>query len=143
MVFAECSAQAPADRRRTRRHAFIMLLCLLSIGVSILTAAGSAFAQSPLTTSAPAPDPKEIGRLVDSLENPAKREELLDQLKALQQVEQAAKPERDTERLGTRLLTVLSARLDNLGEEVRTTGEVVLAAPQGMRWLQRQALDPA
>ncbi|WP_143273337.1 mechanosensitive ion channel domain-containing protein [Azospirillum palustre] len=81
--------------------------------------------------------------MVDSLENPAKREELLDQLKALQQVEQAAKPERDTERLGTRLLTVLSARLDNLGEEVRTTGEVVLAAPQGMRWLQRQALDPA
>ncbi|CAO3433025.1 Potassium efflux system KefA protein / Small-conductance mechanosensitive channel [Azospirillum endophyticum] len=60
----------------------------------------------------------------------------------MQQAEQAAEPDREAEGLGTRLLTLLSARLDNLGEEVRTTGEVVLNAPQGMRWLQRQALNP-
>lgn len=149
MVFAACNARAPADRCRWTRNAFIILFCLVSLGMSILASAGPAFAQSPLTTPAPAstsaaePNPKEIGRVIDSLESPAKREELLNQLRALQQAEQAAKPERETEGLGTRLLTVLSARLDNLGEEVRTTGEVVLNAPQGMRWLQRQVLDPA
>ncbi|MBK1837230.1 mechanosensitive ion channel [Azospirillum sp. YIM B02556] len=88
------------------------------------------------------PNPKEIGRLIESLETPATREALLNQLRALQQAEQAAEPDREAEGLGTRLLTILSARLDNLGEEVRTTGEVVLNAPQGMRWLQRQALNP-
>ena len=150
MVFAECSVRASADHCRWTRSTIVTLFCLVSIGLSLLASAGSAAAQSALPTPAPAatpssaePNPKEIGRLIDSLESPAKREELLNQLKALQQAEQAAKPEREMEGLGTRLLTVLSARLDNLGEEVRTTGEVVLNAPQGMRWLQRQALDPA
>ncbi|MBY6263700.1 mechanosensitive ion channel [Azospirillum sp. 412522] len=158
MVFAECSARAPAGRFRwTHRGVvplFRLLLVSLFVGLSVLASAGAALAQSPpapsplaapLATTAPAPEPnpREIGRLIDSLENPDRREALLTQLRALQQAEQAAKPEREAEGLGTRLLTVLSARLDNLGEEVRTTGEVVLNAPQGMRWLQRQALDPA
>ncbi|KAA0585858.1 mechanosensitive ion channel (plasmid) [Azospirillum oryzae] len=38
---------------------------------------------------------------------------------------------------------MLSSRLDDLGQEVRTTGEVVLYAPQELRWLQRQVMDPA
>ncbi|PWC89357.1 hypothetical protein TSH100_04745 [Azospirillum sp. TSH100] len=153
MVFAVCSASASANRCRWTSGVVIILFYLVSAGMSLLASAGPASAQSPLPTPVPAtgsaataaadPNPKEIGRLIDSLESPAKREELLNQLRALQQAEQAFKPERETEGLGTRLLTVLSARLDNLGEEVRTTGEVVLNAPQGMRWLQRQVLDPA
>ncbi|SMF53485.1 small conductance mechanosensitive channel [Azospirillum oryzae] len=145
MAFVECSAQAPADRRGRTNRLFTTLICLVFLCLSVVATAGSAFAQAmpAAPVQAQDPSPKEIGRLIDSLETPAKREALLDQLKALQQAEQAAKPDREPEGLGTRLLTMLSSRLDDLGEEVRTTGEVVLNAPQGMRWLQRQAMDPA
>jgi small conductance mechanosensitive channel len=145
MAFVECSAHAPANRRGRTNRLFTTLLCLVFLCLSVIATAGSAFAQSAPAEPATAqdPSPKEIGRLIDSLETPTKREALLDQLKALQQAEQAVKPDLGPEGLGTRLLTMLSSRLDDLGEEVRTTGEVVLNAPQGMRWLQRQALDPA
>ena len=97
----------------------------------------------PPVAAAQRPDPKEIERLVQTLDDPARREELLAQLRALQQAEQAGKADEAPEGIGTRLLTILSERLDNLGGEVGTAGEAVLNAPQALTWLKRQATDPA
>ena len=72
MAFVECSAHAPADRRGRTNRLFTTLLCLAFLCLFVIATAGSAFAQPAPAAPATAqdPSPKEIGRLIDSLETP-------------------------------------------------------------------------
>ncbi|MBP2296220.1 mechanosensitive ion channel domain-containing protein [Azospirillum rugosum] len=154
MASAECVARAITPFRHGRRRATaaarIIAALLLVVGLAAVIRAVPASAQIPAVAAAQAqaqakaqpPDPKEIGRLMQTLEDPARREDLLAQLRALQQAEQATDAEKGPDGIGTRLLTILSERLDNLGSEVSTAGDAVLNAPQGLNWLKRQVSDP-
>ena len=156
MALAECVARTIALFRcgRWRTTAHLLAALVLIFGVDAVGRAVPASAQSPAVAVAQAqtqaqtqakpkpPDPQEIGRLMQTLEDPARREELLSQLRALQQAEEAADAEKGPDGIGTRLLTVLSERLDTLGNEVSTAGDAVLNAPQGLNWLKRQVSDP-
>ncbi|MCW2239772.1 mechanosensitive ion channel domain-containing protein [Azospirillum canadense] len=154
MASAECVARAITPFRRGRycaSAARILAALLLIVGLAAVSRAVPASAQIPAVAAAAQaqaqakpqpPDPKEIGRLMQTLEDPARREDLLAQLRALQQAEEAADAEKGPDGIGTRLLTILSERLDNLGSEVSTAGDAVLNAPQGLNWLKRQVSDP-
>ncbi len=156
MASAECVARAVALFRRGRHCASaarVIAALLLIVGLVAVTGAVPASAQIPVVAAAAQaqaqaqakaqpPDPKEIGRLMQTLEDPARREDLLAQLRALQQAEEATDAEKGPDGIGTRLLTILSERLDNLGSEVSTAGDAVLNAPQGLNWLKRQVSDP-
>ena len=140
-----------AARVAAPRGALLRLTTVLAFLITvIMVLPGPAAAQIPIpstvapaTAAAPAPDPAEIGRVIRSLEDPARRSELLTQLRALQQAQAATEPDAPAEGLGTRLLTVLSDKVDDLGEEVGTAGRTVLDAPLALWWVERQVTDPA
>ncbi|NYZ16416.1 mechanosensitive ion channel [Azospirillum sp. RWY-5-1] len=137
-----------AARAAASRGALLRLTAFLAVLLgAVMTMPATPAAQIPIpATAAPAaaapPDPAEIGRVIRSLEDPARRTELLTQLRALQQAQAAAEPEVPAEGLGTRLLTVLSDKVDDLGEEVGTAGRTVLDAPLALWWVERQITDP-
>ncbi len=123
------------------------LLFLLTAALGLLATPASAQLPTPAQPTQPvqtdaAPDPEEIARLRQTLEDPERRAVLLGQLRALEQAEEAAAPA-EPEGIGTRLLTLLSERLDGLGQEAALAGDALLSAPQGLSWLERQVSDPA
>lgn len=126
--------------------ALALLLLLVGGGDFAPAAAQTAAATSGGSGGAAAqaqPDMREIDRLVQTLEDPAKRTALLDQLRALRQVERTAEPAPQPAGFATRLVTLLSAKLDQLGGEITDASAVVVNLPQGVRWLRLQVESPA
>jgi len=119
------------------------ILALLLIPL-LLWSGGSAHAQTaPAAASAPAADkvdPAEVERLVRTLEDPAQREALLKQLRTLAQAQE--KVEGPPETVGTRVLGVLSDRVEDVSGQLTAAGRALVASPQAVRWLQRQVWDP-
>ncbi|CAO3435924.1 mechanosensitive ion channel domain-containing protein [Azospirillum argentinense] len=122
------------------------LLALLLLTAALGGLATPASAQIPTPTppaqAEAAPNPEEIARLRQTLEDPERRAALLGQLRALEQAEAATAPA-EPDGIGTRLLSLLSNRLDGLGQEAALAGDALLNAPQGLHWLERQVSDPA
>lgn len=117
----------------------LILSCLL-IALS-LSAAHPVAAQEPApqTQAAPAAD---TAALIDTLEDPAKREAFLAQLKAMQAAQQKVAPAEEPETMGSRILSTLSDRIDDFSHQVASAGRAVIDAPHALRWVQQQVSDP-
>lgn len=115
-----------------------LLLCCLLFALALL-----ASPPAPAQSTAPAtdqPSAAEMDRLITTLEDPAKRDALLAQLKALKAVD---KPAAAPETMGSRVLNTLSDRIDLFSQQVAAASRAVIDAPHAIRWLNQQVVDPA
>lgn len=113
----------------------LLSACLLLL--LALLAVHPAPAQS--TPAADQPSAAEVDRLITTLEDPAKRDALLAQLKALKAVEKPAAP---PETIGSRALDTLSDRIDLFSQQVAAASRAIIDAPHAIRWLNQQVADP-
>jgi len=122
---------------RLARLLFASLLCLFTL-------AGPAPAQNqaPAATET-AVDAKQVDALIQTLEDPSKRDALLAQLKALQAVEQKRQgADAPASSLGSRFLSTLSDRVEEVSQQIAEAGQAVIDAPRAVRWLNQQVADP-
>jgi small conductance mechanosensitive channel len=89
----------------------------------------------------PAADPAQIKELIQTLNDPAARQKLIQQLTVLSQQQQAQKPE-EAAPIGSRVLKFLSAELAEAGEEFGALAHSFRGLPAAERWFQRQLADP-
>ncbi|QJE74419.1 mechanosensitive ion channel [Aerophototrophica crusticola] len=104
-------------------------------------------AQVPVPApSKPAPaaevDPKQIDSLVHTLEDEGQRAALVKQLKTLSEAQKAA-DDTPPETFGTRILTTLSDRAEDVSAEISAAGRALVDTPRALRWLNQQVQDPA
>ena len=133
------------------RHFLIAaLLVLLPASLQSLPAqaqlaaavAAGATADKPAQPPTPAADPAQAKELIKTLNDPAARQKLIDQLTLLTQQQQAQKQE-EADPIGTRILKFLSAEVAQAGEEFGALGHSFRGLPAAERWLERQMADPA
>ncbi len=98
-------------------------------------------AQQQETDRSPAISEREIDALVTTLEDPAAREKLVQQLKALKaaQAKEAAAPAS----IGAILLSSLSEQVRQASDALVATATAILDLPQLIRWAAAQLADPA
>jgi small conductance mechanosensitive channel len=119
----------------TRFRVFIFGLIAL-----LLAMGATARAAEPTQT---APSTGELEALVATIEDPAAREKLVAQLKALIAAQRQTQPQESLEEIGTGVVAGLSRRLAAASQSVADAAEALRDAPQVSRWLQRQVDDPA
>ncbi|SNS62966.1 MULTISPECIES: mechanosensitive ion channel domain-containing protein [unclassified Azospirillum] len=120
----------------------LIRLLLLSL-FCLFIVAGPAPAQSQAPAADPAVDAKQVNALIQTLEDPAKRDALLAQLKALQAVEQKRQgAEAPASSLGSRFLSTLSDRVEEVSQQIAEAGRAVIDTPHALRWLNQQVADP-
>ncbi|MFV3127433.1 mechanosensitive ion channel domain-containing protein [Niveispirillum sp. KHB5.9] len=113
----------------------LLLSCLL-FTLALLSAHPASAQATPLVDQ---PSAAEVDQLITTLEDPAKRDALLVQLKALKAVEKPAEPET----MGSRVLDTLSDRIDLFSQQVAAASRAVIDTPRALRWLNQQMTDPA
>ena len=114
----------------------LFLSCLL-FALALLAANPAPTQNAP---AADQPSAAEVDGLITTLEDPAKRDALLAQLKALKAVD---KPAAEPETIGSRALDTLSDRIDLFSQQVAAASRAVIDAPHAIRWLNQQVADPA
>ncbi len=106
------------------------------------SAAASRCRPPPTTRSAPPPtDPAQVKELIQTLNDPAAREKLIQQLTLLTQ-QQAAQKTEVAEPVGSRILHFLSGQVAEAGEEFGALGHSFKGLPAAERWFERQLADP-
>jgi small conductance mechanosensitive channel len=85
--------------------------------------------------------PAELQRLVDTLEDETKRKAFVGDLKALIEVQKQAEA-KQAPSLGTRLLELLSDKMEAAGAQFGNAAEAVLDLPRLADWLQKGMADP-
>ncbi len=87
---------------------------------------------------------EEVDGLIRTLEDPAAREKLVTQLKALKAVGQAVDTaaEKPPSRFGGRVIETLSDKIDTVSGELVGGAELLLDAPRIAVWLERQVTVP-
>jgi small conductance mechanosensitive channel len=126
------------------------LLVLLPVSLQSLPAqaqpaagiAAEAAADKPAQPPPPAADPAQAKELIKTLNDPAARQKLINQLTLLTQQQQAQKQE-EADPIGTRILKFLSAEVAKAGEEFGALGPSFRGLPAAERWFERQMADPA
>jgi len=133
------AAGRPTVGRRGR--ALPTVLTALWLGVAALVGAAPAEAQP--APAPPAASDAEIDDLLATLEDAAARDRLIAQLRVLKAARAAAAgPELERETLGTRLLAVLSERVERTSAGLAAVAELALQLPKVARWVVDQAGDP-
>lgn len=102
---------------------------------------------TPALAQTPQPAPTEAERqemqqLIQTLEDPARRDELLKQLRALSAAERQGEEEQPVGSVGSRFLSTLSDRVETISQQIAQAGQAVIDAPRALRWLNQQAADP-
>ncbi|WP_245580000.1 mechanosensitive ion channel domain-containing protein [Niveispirillum irakense] len=87
-------------------------------------------------------DREQVENLVRTLEDPAKRDALLAQLKALTVVEQQ-REETPVGSVGSRFLATLSDRIERLSQQIAGASQAIIDTPRALRWAEQQISDPA
>lgn len=94
----------------------------------------------------PAPEPdlsaQEVDALLATLEDPAARDKLVQQLKALKALQAKAPQTVEPEGLGAILLSALSEQVRKVSDSLVTAATAVLDLPQLITWSIRQLADP-
>ena len=89
-------------------------------------------------------DGAEVDGLIRTLEDPAARETLVSQLKALKAVGAAgvAPAEKPPSRVGGRIIESLSEKIDTVSAQLVGGAELLLEMPRALAWLERQVRVP-
>ncbi|MGE0118875.1 MAG: mechanosensitive ion channel domain-containing protein [Dongiaceae bacterium] len=115
---------------------FILIACLLLVA-PLPRAAAQAPASQPSAVSE-----QDIDALVTTLQDPAAREKLIQQLQALKAA-QAAEPHAiEPESIGAVILSSLSERVRQISDALVTTATAVLDLPRLISWTAAQLADP-
>ena len=124
-------------------RAFIAVAAILI--VTILAGPGWAQTPAPATApAAPAVTPEQAQSLVKTLEDPAARQKLIEELNALARAQEAANPPAPVpDRVASYLLERLSDSIVAGGEAVLRTTAFVTDAPKLYDWLRATLGDPA
>jgi len=129
------------DERPRRRAGGLYLFVLLLLAV-MLAPLPRAMAADQAPASAAVSD-KEIDDLVRTLQDPAARDKLIQQLQALKAAQaQAAQPVQP-QGLGAVLLASLSEQVRKVSDALVSAATAILDLPQALAWLGQQASDPA
>lgn len=112
---------------------------LIAAALAFLLWSGIGRAAEP----AAAPAAGEIEALVTTIEDPAAREKLVGQLKALLAAQRQAASEPGADEIGVGIVADLSRRLARASQSVADAADSLRDAPQISRWLKRQVEDPA
>lgn len=115
----------------------LLLSCLLFITALLAVQPAPAQTATPVSDQ---PSAAEVDQLITTLEDPAKRDALLAQLKALKAVE---KPTDAPDTVSSRVLDTLSDRIDQFSQQIAAASRAVIDAPHAVRWLNQQIADPA
>jgi small conductance mechanosensitive channel len=115
---------------------------MLLIGLFAILLAAAPAARAAEQSGA-APSVSELEALVTTIEDPAAREKLVGQLKALIAAQREAQPEPGAEEIGAGIVADLSRRLARASQSVADAADALRDAPQISRWLKRQVEDPA
>ena len=108
-----------------------------------LAAAQPTAIQAETAAQKPPPaDPARVKELIQTLNDPAQREKLIQQLTLLTQQQTAQKIE-VAEPIGSRVLKFLTARMAEAGEEFGALGSSIKGLPAAERWFEHQLADPA
>ena len=86
----------------------------------------------------------DVEGLISTLEDPAARDRLVTQLRALRALDPAvgAAAEKPLSRVGGRIIETLSEKIDNVSGELVGGAELLLDAPRIVAWVKRQAKVP-
>ena len=129
------------------RFLLIAALVLLPASLSspaaqaqLAAAQAAAAAEKPADPKPPVADPAQVKELIRTLNDPAARQKLIQQLTLLTQQQQAQKQE-EAEPIGSRILKFLSAQVAEAGEEFGALGHSFRGLPAAERWFQRQVAD--
>lgn len=93
------------------------------------------------TEAAPQPVREDLQKLLDTLRDPAKRDELARQTETLLQVEQQAPPPEERS-FGARILEALSAGFRDLSQSIQQVAHGFGDSNRLLLWLETQASDP-
>ena len=127
------------EARPPRRAGGVFLFVWLLL-VSLSAALPPAVAADP--TPAPVASDKEIDDLVTTLQDPAARDKLIQQLKALKAAQAHQTQTVTPNGLGAVLLAALSEQVGKISDAFVSTATAVLNLPQGVAWVAQQASDP-
>jgi small conductance mechanosensitive channel len=129
------------------RYLLIAVLVLLPASFAAmpsqaqLSAVQAAAAAQKPAEPPPAPDAAQAKELIQTLNDPAAREKLVQQLTLLTQ-QQAAQKQEEVQPIGSRVLKFLSAQVAEAGEEFGALGHSFKGLPAAERWFQRQLGNP-
>lgn len=128
----------------------VILFLALALAWSTPAAAQSG---TPAGTAPAAPagggavSPEQADALIATLEDPAARARLIEQIRLLARAQQGAEPESPAatpvEAVGTRALSALSEQISALGGQIAALGFALSDLPQVTQWAWHQATDPA
>jgi small conductance mechanosensitive channel len=134
--------------RPARRLIALLLLGLVALAVDPGPARAQVPGAAPAGQAAPAPAAPEIDRrqleaLLKTLEDPAARERLAEQVRALMAVRQQAEPEESVQpgALGAQTLRFISQQLGALGEQAGAVATAFRDLPLAAEWFERQLTD--
>lgn len=127
------------------------LLCLLIAGPLVAGVSAPALAQKadvPPAAAANTLTPDQAKAALDTLQNDAKRKEMIDTLRAIASATPAppeAKPAipLEADSLGAQLLLTISEQAGDFAREIGSAAQQVTRFPALWYWLQRSANDPA
>ncbi len=115
---------------------FLLIACLLLVAPLPRAAAQAPASQTPVVSE------QDIDALVTTLQDPAAREKLIQQLQALKAA-QAAEPHAiEPESIGAVLLSSLSDQVRQVSDALVTTATAILDLPRLISWTATQRADP-
>ncbi len=115
---------------------FLLIACLLLVAPLPRAAAQAPASQTPVVSE------QDIDALVTTLQDPAAREKLIQQLQALKAA-QAAEPHAiEPESIGAVLLSSLSEQVRQVSDALVTTATAILDLPRLISWTATQLADP-
>src|SRR5262249_36724180 len=128
---------AAPRHRRGRPLSFVWLVLVLVL----MPLAHVAAQQQP--AELPAVSEQDVDALLATLEDPAARDKLIQQLKALKAVQAQQAQTVEPEGLGAILLSSLSERVRKASDALVTTATAILDLPSVISWAASQLADPA
>lgn len=129
----------PPHRPAFRLLFTVLLACLLLLPAAIQPAAGQVPTGAP-AAAAPEIDPDELKNLLATLEDPAAREQLTSQIRALLATGEANDaPEPGA--FGARMLQFLSERVGTLSRQMVEVAATFRDLPLALDWARRQVVD--
>jgi len=129
-------ADVAPHRRRGRPLSIIWLVLVLALIPLARVAAQEQLAELPAVSE------QDIDALLATLEDPAAREKLIQQLKALKAVQAQQAQTVEPEGLGAILLSSLSERVREASDALVTTATAILDLPSVVSWTASQLADP-
>lgn len=131
-----------AAARQFKLLAIVRFLQMLLLAAALLCPPAMPAAAQDATAAAPEVPPQQIDDLLKTLEDPAARDQLIRQLKALRAVQQQTETA-DREGLGAAMLSLLSQQMKQASDALVDAAALVLDTPRLLQWFGQQAGDPA